>query len=109
MALSSMVYEAPYISHDRRTHAEEIKMKWALATPLEQELFLEVKGRDSVAGLPKHAITSRKFVERRNGEILLILSSFGKPFRAYGALSTRNYVRPSDSWHCFSRAGSGSG
>tara|TARA_B100001248_G_scaffold262589_1_gene259757 strand:- start:58623 stop:59675 length:1053 start_codon:yes stop_codon:yes gene_type:complete len=33
--------------------AEEIKIKIGSAVPLEEELYLEVKGRDSVAGLPK--------------------------------------------------------
>ena len=33
--------------------AEEIKVKVGSAAPLEEELSLEVKGRDSVAGLPK--------------------------------------------------------
>jgi rod shape-determining protein MreB and related proteins len=33
--------------------AEEIKLKIGSAAPLEEELSLEVKGRDSVAGLPK--------------------------------------------------------
>ncbi|MDA0346533.1 MAG: rod shape-determining protein [Verrucomicrobia bacterium] len=33
--------------------AEEIKLKVGSAAPLEEELSLEVKGRDSVAGLPK--------------------------------------------------------
>ena len=33
--------------------AEEIKMRVGSASPLEEELTMEVKGRDSVAGLPK--------------------------------------------------------
>jgi rod shape-determining protein MreB len=33
--------------------AEEIKLKVGSAAPLDEELSLEVKGRDSVAGLPK--------------------------------------------------------
>ena len=33
--------------------AEEIKVKIGSAAPLDEELSLEVKGRDSVAGLPK--------------------------------------------------------
>ena len=33
--------------------AEEIKMKVGSAAPLDEELTMEVKGRDSVAGLPK--------------------------------------------------------
>jgi len=33
--------------------AEEIKMRIGSASPLDEELTLEVKGRDSVAGLPK--------------------------------------------------------
>lgn len=33
--------------------AEEIKMKIGSAAPLDEELTMEVKGRDSVAGLPK--------------------------------------------------------
>ncbi len=38
--------------------AEEIKLRLGSAAPLEQELTMEVKGRDSVAGLPKTLIIS---------------------------------------------------
>lgn len=38
--------------------AEEMKLRLGSATPLEQELTMEVKGRDSVAGLPKTLIIS---------------------------------------------------
>ena len=40
--------------------AEEIKIKIGSAVPLEEELQLEVKGRDSVAGLPKSLIITSK-------------------------------------------------
>jgi len=44
--------------------AEEIKMKIGSAYPLEEELSMEVKGRDSVAGLPKTIhITSQEVRE----------------------------------------------
>src|SRR5690606_2679480 len=44
--------------------AEEIKIRVGSAAPLEEELTLEVKGRDSVAGLPKTLhITSQEIRE----------------------------------------------
>lgn len=44
--------------------AEEIKMRVGSAFPLEEELTMEVKGRDSVAGLPKTLhITSQEIRE----------------------------------------------
>ncbi|MDR1789282.1 MAG: rod shape-determining protein [Opitutaceae bacterium] len=44
--------------------AEEIKMRIGSAHPLEEELTMEVKGRDSVAGLPKTIhITSQEIRE----------------------------------------------
>ncbi len=44
--------------------AEEIKIKVGSAFPLEEELSMEVKGRDSVAGLPKTlSITSQEIRE----------------------------------------------
>ncbi len=44
--------------------AEEIKIRLGSAAPLEEELTLEVKGRDSVAGLPKTLhITSQEIRE----------------------------------------------
>jgi len=44
--------------------AEEIKMRVGSAYPLEEELSMEVKGRDSVAGLPKTIhITSQEIRE----------------------------------------------
>jgi rod shape-determining protein MreB and related proteins len=44
--------------------AEEIKIRIGSAAPLEEELTLEVKGRDSVAGLPKTLhITSQEIRE----------------------------------------------
>jgi rod shape-determining protein MreB len=44
--------------------AEEIKMRIGSAYPLETELAMEVKGRDSVAGLPKTIhITSQEIRE----------------------------------------------
>src|SRR5574343_143561 len=44
--------------------AEEIKMRVGSAYPLDEELTLEVKGRDSVAGLPKTIhVTSQEIRE----------------------------------------------
>jgi len=44
--------------------AEEIKMRVGSAYPLDEELTMEVKGRDSVAGLPKTIhITSQEIRE----------------------------------------------
>ena len=44
--------------------AEEIKMRVGSAFPLDEELTMEVKGRDSVAGLPKSlVITSQEIRE----------------------------------------------
>jgi actin-like ATPase involved in cell morphogenesis len=44
--------------------AEEIKMRIGSAYPLDEELTMEVKGRDSVAGLPKTIhITSQEIRE----------------------------------------------
>jgi rod shape-determining protein MreB len=44
--------------------AEEIKIRIGSAYPLEEELSMEVKGRDSVAGLPKTIhITSQEIRE----------------------------------------------
>jgi len=54
-------FDAAIINYMKRAYnlmigertAEEIKIKIGSATPLDEELTLEVKGRDSVAGLPK--------------------------------------------------------
>jgi rod shape-determining protein MreB len=54
--------------------AEEIKMRIGSAFPLEQELTMEVKGRDSVAGLPKTLhITSQEIREALSDTINMIV------------------------------------
>jgi len=54
--------------------AEEIKMKIGSAYPLEQELALEVRGRDLVAGLPKTIeVTSNEIREALSEPIISII------------------------------------
>ncbi len=54
--------------------AEEIKMKIGSAAPLEEELTMEVKGRDSVAGLPKTLhISSQEIREALNDTVSSIV------------------------------------
>ena len=54
--------------------AEEIKMKIGSAYPLEQELVLEVRGRDLVAGLPKTIeVTSSEIREALTEPIMAIV------------------------------------
>ena len=54
--------------------AEEIKMKIGSAYPLEQELVLEVRGRDLVAGLPKTIeVTSGEIREALTEPIMAIV------------------------------------
>jgi rod shape-determining protein MreB len=56
--------------------AEEIKMKIGSAYPLEEELSMEVKGRDSVAGLPKTIhITSQEIREALGDTIAAIIDA----------------------------------
>ena len=56
--------------------AEEIKMKLGSAYPLDEELSLEVKGRDSVAGLPKTIhITSQEVREALSDTIAAIVDA----------------------------------
>ncbi|MFA5057123.1 MAG: rod shape-determining protein [Opitutaceae bacterium] len=56
--------------------AEEIKMKIGSAYPLEEELSMEVKGRDSVAGLPKTIhITSQEIREALGDTIAAIVDA----------------------------------
>ena len=56
--------------------AEEIKMKIGSAYPLEEELSMEVKGRDSVAGLPKTIhITSQEIRESLGDTIAAIVDA----------------------------------
>ena len=56
--------------------AEEIKMKIGSAYPLEEELAMEVKGRDSVAGLPKTIhITSQEIRESLGDTIAAIVDA----------------------------------
>jgi rod shape-determining protein MreB len=56
--------------------AEEIKIKVGSAYPLEQEMSLEVKGRDLVAGLPKTlTITSEEIRESLQEPISSIIES----------------------------------
>jgi rod shape-determining protein MreB len=56
--------------------AEEIKMRIGSAYPLEEELTMEVKGRDSVAGLPKTIhITSQEIRESLGDTIAAIVDA----------------------------------
>jgi rod shape-determining protein MreB and related proteins len=56
--------------------AEEIKIKIGSAYPLEEELAMEVKGRDSVAGLPKTIhITSQEIREALGDTISAIVDA----------------------------------
>jgi rod shape-determining protein MreB len=56
--------------------AEEIKMRIGSAYPLDEELSMEVKGRDSVAGLPKTIhITSQEIREALNDTISAIVDA----------------------------------
>ena len=56
--------------------AEEIKMRIGSAYPLEEELTMEVKGRDSVAGLPKTIhITSQEIREALGDTIAAIVDA----------------------------------
>jgi rod shape-determining protein MreB and related proteins len=56
--------------------AEEIKMKAGSAYPLEQELTMEVRGRDLVAGLPKTlTITSEEIREALQETISIIVEN----------------------------------
>jgi rod shape-determining protein MreB len=56
--------------------AEEIKMKAGSAYPLEQELTMEVRGRDLVAGLPKTlTITSEEVREALQETISIIVEN----------------------------------
>ncbi|MEY2785208.1 MAG: Rod shape-determining protein MreB [Planctomycetota bacterium] len=69
------------INHLRRQHnlmigeqsAERIKLTIGSAWPMEQELSMEVKGRDSVTGLPrKTTVTSIEIREALGGPVLQI-------------------------------------
>ncbi len=56
--------------------AEEIKIKIGSAYPLEEEMTMEVKGRDLVAGLPKViTVTSEEIREAMAGPISAILEA----------------------------------
>lgn len=56
--------------------AEEIKVRIGSAYPLDEELTMEVKGRDSVAGLPKTIhITSQEIREALNDPISAIVDA----------------------------------
>ena len=56
--------------------AEEIKIKIGSAYPLEEELTMEVRGRDLVAGLPKTiTISSEEIREAVSGPISAILEA----------------------------------
>ena len=56
--------------------AEEIKIRIGSAYPLDEELSMEVKGRDSVAGLPKTIhITSQEIREALNDTITAIVDA----------------------------------
>src|SRR5471032_2362010 len=56
--------------------AEEIKMRIGSAYPLDEELTMEVKGRDSVAGLPKTIhVTSQEIREALSDTIAAIVDA----------------------------------
>jgi rod shape-determining protein MreB len=56
--------------------AEEIKLRVGSAYPLDEELTMEVKGRDSVAGLPKTIhITSQEIREALSDPISAIVDA----------------------------------
>ncbi|HVU23566.1 MAG TPA: rod shape-determining protein [Opitutus sp.] len=56
--------------------AEEIKLRIGSAYPLEEELTMEVKGRDSVAGLPKTIhVTSQEIREALSDTIAAIVDA----------------------------------
>jgi rod shape-determining protein MreB len=56
--------------------AEEIKMRIGSAFPLDEELTMEVKGRDSVAGLPKTIhVTSQEIREALSDTIAAIVDA----------------------------------
>jgi rod shape-determining protein MreB len=56
--------------------AEEIKLKIGSAYELEEELSLEVKGRDSVAGLPKTIhVSSQEIRDALSGTVNLIVEA----------------------------------
>jgi rod shape-determining protein MreB len=55
--------------------AEEIKMKLGSAAPLEEELSMSIKGRDSIAGLPRTiTITSQEIREALKDTVLSIVN-----------------------------------
>ena len=77
-------FDAALINYMKRAYnlligertAEEIKMRVGSAYPLDEELTMEVKGRDSVAGLPKTIhITSQEIREALADTISAIVSS----------------------------------
>jgi len=76
--------DAAIISYMKRAYnlligertAEEIKMRIGSAYPLDEELSMEVKGRDSVAGLPKTIhITSQEVREALSDTIAAIVDA----------------------------------
>lgn len=85
--VAGMKLDDAIASYVRRKHnlvigeqtAEEIKIKIGSATPLEQELTMEVKGRDQVTGLPTTIkITSNEVTEalsERLSEISMVVKN----------------------------------
>jgi len=72
-AIINYMKRAYSLSIGERT-AEDIKMRIGSAAPLEKELEMEVKGRDSVAGLPKTlTITSQEIREALSETINLVV------------------------------------
>ncbi len=72
------------INHLKKTYnllvgqarAEKVKMKIGSAAPLEQELTMEVAGRDTISGMPrKIVITSEEIREALKGPIAAILDT----------------------------------
>ncbi len=77
-------FDSAIISHMKKTYnlmigertAEEIKIRIGSAYPLEEELTLDVKGRDILAGLPKTvAITSEEIREALSEPLSSILEA----------------------------------
>lgn len=72
------------INHVRRKYnlmigertAEQIKIKIGSALPLQKDLFMEIKGRDSIAGLPESiTLSSREVTEATQGPLLEIVNA----------------------------------
>jgi len=81
LAIAGDEMDEAILSHLRRHHnlligeqtAERIKLTIGSAWPMEQELSMEVKGRDSITGLPRRTtVTSIEIRESLSGPVRLI-------------------------------------